>query len=131
MAKPMPYAEKIGSAICERLMDGESLKRICEDAKMPSRVTVFKWIRESEEFANNYARAREEQAESYADEITQIADCAKPEDAAVARLQIDARKWVASKLKPKRYGDKITHAGEGEGGAHIIQVMTGIVRADG
>ncbi len=56
-----------------------------------------------------YARAREEQADFYADEIVTIADT-EP-DAATARVRVDARKWVASKLKPKRYGDKLALGG--------------------
>lgn len=30
------------------------------------------------------------------------------------RLRMDARKWVASKLKPKKYGDKLALAGDDE-----------------
>lgn len=62
--------------------------------------------------AEQYARARARQAEHYASEIIEIADTA--EDAQLARLQVDARKWVASKLLPKVYGDKqeIEHSGK-------------------
>jgi hypothetical protein len=72
--------------------------------------TVFEWLRLDPAFATNYARAREHQAESYADEIASIADSAQGLDSAgvnAARLRVDARKWCASKLLPKRYGDKI------------------------
>jgi hypothetical protein len=63
------------------------------------------WLALDAEFAAQYARAREEQADYYADEIIEIADTA--EDANLARLRIDARKWKASKLRPKKYGEKI------------------------
>jgi hypothetical protein len=56
-----------------------------------------------------YARARELQAEYVFDEITEIADLAVEEANAIgkARLRIDARKWAASKMAPKKYGDKV------------------------
>lgn len=86
---------------------------------------MFLWLGKDPVFVEQYARAREEQADTYADEIVAIAD--EPPDlvekrnedgetvevaldsAAIARqrLRIDARKWVASKLKPKKYGDKV------------------------
>jgi hypothetical protein len=77
---------------------------------MPSTPTVFQWLRLDPAFAQAYTRAREHQAEGYADEIASIADAAQGMDSAgvnAARLRVDARKWVASKLLPKRYGDRI------------------------
>jgi hypothetical protein len=73
---------------------------------MPARSTVYLWFAAHPEFSDNYARAREEQADFYADAIVDIAD--NPElDPNDKRVRIDARKWVASKLKSKQYGDKI------------------------
>jgi hypothetical protein len=99
------------TTICERIASGKSLKEICDTKGMPSRETVYVWLADDHEFSDRYARAREEQADYYADEIIDIADAAK--DANLARLQIDARKWKASKLQPKKYGDKIdlNHSG--------------------
>lgn len=89
---------------------------------MPSADFFREWLAEDEVFAAQYARAREEQADHYADEIVDIADRPdlKAED---KRVRVDARKWVASKLKPKKYGDKVTqeHTGPG-GGAVRIEV---------
>lgn len=109
---------------------------------MPSRTSVFRWLadKDRDDFRDQYARAREEQAEFYAESIIEIADeevtmvkrskhthGASPEDdtedndievvfdsAAVARnrLRVDARKWYASKLAPKKYGDKLELAGD-------------------
>jgi hypothetical protein len=90
---------------------------------------VFRWLGKFKEFSDQYARARENQAETLADEITNIADetmvIVKEKDGftevvldstAVARnrLRIDTRKWVASKLLPKKYGDKVdlNHGGQ-------------------
>lgn len=73
---------------------------------MPNRQTILNWLNDKAEFVGQYARAREDQAESHADRIIEIAD--NPDiDANHKRIMVDARKWVASKLKPKRYGDKL------------------------
>lgn len=111
---------------------GESLVSICKADDMPHVVTVYRWLAKHEEFRNMYAHAREDQAETHADEIVKIADEAPPNDmngktdsgyVAWQRNRIEARKWVAAKLKPKKYGDKQTV--EHEGGI-AINVVTGV-----
>jgi hypothetical protein len=101
-------AEQVAEAkerICREIAEGKSLKAICEQDGVPSRETVYQWLSDDSAFSDKYVRAREDQADYYADEIIDIADAAK--DANLARLQIDARKWKASKLQPKKYGDKV------------------------
>ena len=119
--RPTDYNDKIANEICERLSDGESLKDICASEKMPARSTVYRWTHFHEDFSVMYDRAREEQAETLADEIISIADetvndkmindngneVVNSEAIARSRLKVDARKWVASKLKPRKYGDKL------------------------
>lgn len=106
MARPTDYSSELTDIICERIADGESLRTICLSDDMPNKATVFRWLAKHEEFSDQYARAREEQGESHADDIVNIAD--NEPDVQRAKLMIDARKWTASKLKPKKYGDKIT-----------------------
>lgn len=67
--------------------------------------TVWRWIREREEFRKQYDRAKQESVDVHAEEILDIADDVSGE-VSRDRLRIDARKWIASKLKPKKYGDK-------------------------
>lgn len=114
--RPSSYTIEIGDDICDRLANGESLRAICADDGMPGRSTVFRWLGDNESFRDQYARAREDQAETMADDIVAIADGDAAEDTPVAtardRLRVDARKWVASKLKPKKYGDRTTLAGD-------------------
>ena len=74
------------------------------------------------EFAEQYARAREVQAETLADEIVSIAD--EDGDPQRQRLRVDARKWVASKLKPKRYGDKVTNEHTGADGGPVALTVS-------
>jgi hypothetical protein len=105
MSKPdVRFSQAIFDTICERLSNGESLRGICRDDGMPQVSTVWRWMVHNEERRNQYTRAREEQADTLADQIVAIADNAT--DAQIARLQVDARKWFASKVAPKKYGDK-------------------------
>ena len=101
--RPSTFSPEIAAIICERLAEGESLRKITSDSDMPSMYTVYYWIGQQAEFANQYAHARADQADTLADEILHIADT--DPDASKARVRVDARKWVASKLKPKKYGD--------------------------
>jgi len=127
---PMVLTPELATAICDRLEHGETLRSIVLDPLMPSRTTVFKWLQNNEAFAEQYARARDAQADHFAEEIVDIADSepslifknldgvdvASVDSTAVnlLRLRIDARKWYASKVAPKKYGDKIetTHRGD-------------------
>ncbi len=106
---------------------------------MPAKVTVFKWIRTDADFANQYAHAREAQAEHYLDEIIQIADDSaldteiNPESGNEvtnhdviqrAKLRVDTRKWAMSKLAPKKYGDRIENRHtDGDGNNLTVQVV--------
>lgn len=98
--------EEMQAHICTEIARGRSLKSILDnDPGMPSRPTVTGWILNDDGFSANYTRAREAQADFYADEIADIADTET--DANKARVRIDARKWAAGKLKPKVYGDRL------------------------
>ncbi len=121
MGRPSDYSQEVVAAICERLADGESLRAICASDDMPGKSTVFQWLAAHKEFADQYARARETQADALFDEILSIADdvsrdtiagkngesIANNEWISRSRLRVDARKWMAGKLRPKVYGDKV------------------------
>lgn len=110
--RPSTYSPEIADAICERIADGESMRAICEHPEMPGRRTVLGWLEEHEEFRAKYARAREAQADVMDDKILTVADTCTPENAAAARVKIEAYKWRAAKLKPKVYGDAMTLKGD-------------------
>lgn len=101
----------LAEEICERIGNGESLRSICQDDYMPTTTTVYRWLQDYPDFRDQYADARARQADFYADQIVTLADTA--EDHNKARLQIDARKWVAAKLLPKKYGERVTATHEG------------------
>lgn len=99
-----PSAEALMARVCERIAAGESLRVLCRDQGMPPAAMIRRWLTESEAFRAAYLRAREDRADVLADEIIEIAD--RAEGPTAARLQVEARKWAAAKLAPKRYGEK-------------------------
>jgi hypothetical protein len=128
MARPSDYTEELALHICAELASGRSLVSICKDDDMPDISTVYRWRLAHPAFRDMYTRAREDQADTLADEIVGIADESindtyldsdgnertNHEVVARSKLRVDARKWVAAKLKPRSYGDKLdlTHSGE-------------------
>lgn len=136
IGRPSSFTQEMADAICERIADGESLRSICGGDDMPAKATVFRWLAAHESFRDQYARAKEAQAEALADEIVDIADdgqndwmernaednagwVANGEALQRSRLRVDARKWVASKLLPKKYGDAVKHEHSGPDGGPI------------
>lgn len=120
--RPSSFTEAVATKICEGLVSGQSLRAICLADNMPNLSTVVRWLAVNENFRTQYALAREAQADTLADEILDIADNGTNDwmererdgestleyngDAVQrSKLRVDARKWYASKLKPKVYGD--------------------------
>ena len=106
------FSPEVFNTVCERVAAGEALHIVCSDDDMPSRQSFYRWIRDDDDLCDSYVRAREEQADRVVDECIQIADdCTDPSK---ARVQIAARQWKASKMAPKKYGDKLdlNHSGK-------------------
>jgi hypothetical protein len=95
--------------ICDQIADGKSLRSICSQEGMPVKYTVLRWLQADPAFAERYAQARVQAADALAEELQDLADQAirEPEKANAIRVAIDAKKWIASKLRPKAYGDRI------------------------
>ena len=113
------FTPEISETICTRLALGESLRSICRDEKSPGLTTVMQWLDKRPDFAIQYARARELQAEYLFDEIIEIADKATIETVQQARLQIDTRKWAAGKMA-KKYADRQIIEGDKENPLHVV-----------
>jgi len=105
--RPSSYTEKKTDEICALIAQGKSVLEISKRKDMPVKDTIYKWLARYPEFAEKYTRARECQSEVYAQDILNIADASTPETYQVDRLRIDARKWKASKLAPKKWGDRL------------------------
>ena len=107
--RPTDYTDETALKICSQIANGASLVSICKADDMPSCVTVYAWLNKNAEFLKMYTRAKDDQADTLTDQMLDIADGvpADSNEVAKARLQIETRKWTASKLKPKKYGDKL------------------------
>lgn len=142
MSRPSDYNQELADKICGQLAEGISLRTVCLAEDMPDKSTVFRWLRTHKEFCDQYARAKEEAADAIVEEMLDIADDGtndwmeyhskegeslgwKENGEAISRsrLRVDTRKWIAAKLKAKKYGDKVdlTHAGP-TGGAIPISL---------
>lgn len=140
MSPPYKWTDDIEAEIFGRIAKGEAIRNICSDDWLPSWTTVNKRLASDAEFAARYARAREDQADKLFDEILAIADSQEGDvikvdgkdqtnhdQIARAKLRIDARKWMAGKLRPKVYGDKVAIGGA-EDLAPVAVAMTFDVR---
>ena len=124
------FSQDLFDRICERIAERESLRGICEGADMPSTTAVKKWLIRDDGGAlvAQYARAREMQADTLFEDILAISDDARNdwmaregegaagyalngEHIQRSKLRVDARKWMAGKLRPKVYGDKVDLSG--------------------
>jgi hypothetical protein len=129
--RPSSYSLETAEEICQRMVNGQGLLKICSDEGMPDRSTVYRWMEANESFRYRYARAREALMDFYAEQILTIAfdesgDIVIEQDGnrskAVAnhakvqrdRLKVDSLKWITSRLFPKRYGDKTELLGQND-----------------
>ena len=124
---PTKYNPEICAEICAAISSSsKGLKRLCkENPHWPDRATIFLWRLRYPEFHDQYTTARISQVEAFIDDVTAIADDdsndvvygengirMNSEFVARSRIRIDTRKWIACKLAPKIYGDKIHHTGD-------------------
>ena len=107
LGRPSIYTEELVEKILEEIASGKSVIGICRDEEWsPNADTWYRWMYRHEGLSDRYTRAKSISSEFHADQILSIADEATNQNFQVARLQIDSRKWVASKLTPHKYGDK-------------------------
>ena len=114
VGRPSDYTPELAREICKQIANGKSMRSVCRQDDMPGMTTVFRWLGDIEDFRKQYDRATEERAEALVEDMLDIADN-EDQDTQRSRLRVDTRKWIASKLKPKKYGDKqqVEHSGEG------------------
>lgn len=134
--RPSGFNQEVADAICLRMSQGESLRSICRDEKMPHLSMVMRWLNNVQDefrlFREQYAQARQALTEHWAEEIIEIADDGsndymdrKKEDGSSyetlnsehinrSRLRVDTRKWLMARMAPRKYGDKVALVGGGE-----------------
>ena len=140
MARPV-RSQDLADEICRRMAAGESLRQICRGDDMPSAAFVCAWARDDAAFREQYARARDDLLEYWADQIVAISDDSSDDYVERvrengeryevvdqdhinrSRLRVDTRKWLMSKLAPKKYGDRVTQEVTGANGAPLIPTI--------
>lgn len=140
--RPSTKTPAIMTAICLRIAMGESLYKIAEAEGMPGYSTVMAWLNQDKPFQEQYARAREAQADFIADQCIEIADDKSLDilhvgsggdirsltnSAAVqrAKLQVETRWKKAAQMAPKKWGQQqVQHMGEDGGPVKVtVNVM--------
>lgn len=142
MARPSDFTQDLADTICQRLAEGNSLRSICLHEDMPNKSTVLRWLLDPARaaFCDQYTRARELQADVHVDEMPDIADDGSndyitktnadgstyeqvnSEHIQRSRLRIDTRKWIAERMRPKKYGAKVALT-DPDGGPLVVQVL--------
>ena len=90
--------------VLEQVAQGHGYRRIAEDLGVS--LTLFaNWAKHTDARRELLRQARENAAQTLAEQALEIADDADPLTERVARLRIDTRKWIASKWAPDTYGD--------------------------
>jgi transposase len=132
MGRPTKYNEKVVVKILAHLAQGKSLHRTSKAVDI-SLETIFEWLHKYPDFAERYARAKQESADMMAEEVMDIADDGRNdymeddymkgrspgwsvngENIQRSKLRVDTRKWLMAKMKPKKYGDQIDVTSGGE-----------------
>jgi hypothetical protein len=128
-AKPERDKDAICQSVLQGMRDGMSAFKACQAAGVPQS-TFNRWVDADAKLAEDYAHAREDLIERMANEVLELADSDVPETGDGKRdwqaiqqrkLQVDSRKWLLSKLSPKKYGDRLELAGDKE---NPLQVQT-------
>jgi hypothetical protein len=128
--------EKLSTLVLEGMKSGLSALKSCEAAGV-AQTTFLRWCDDDATLAENYARAREMLIEKMAGELLEIADqpvgsldSGATDSGAVQkqRLQVDTRKWLLSKLAPKKYGDKLEVSGDAANPIAIQRIERVIVK---
>ena len=112
MARPSEKSDTVVEHIIGELIDGKSLRQICDADDMPNRRTVMRWLEVDDDFATKYARARVLQADLMDDKINELIETVTPASAPADRVKLAALQWRAAKLEPKKYGDKLALGGD-------------------
>jgi hypothetical protein len=158
IGRPTVFTQEIADTICKRMMQGETLRQIVRDDAMPCRSSVHNWLATNKAFMDQYAQAREFQADTIFDEMFDIADDGRndwmlqqrgEDDVEVvnhehiqrSKLRIDTRKWALARMAPKKYGEKVETTLRGDADAplevedrsvarQIAYLLAGAVRAN-
>lgn len=131
VGRPTDYTKELGELICSKVREGNSLSRVLREPNMPTSSPVFQWLTIFPEFKENYEHSVQERTLAMGEEIIDIADDGTNdymtitkgsntyniEDKEVtnrSKLRVETRKWLMSKMLPKKYGDKVDVTSDGK-----------------
>jgi hypothetical protein len=125
--RPTTYSKAVAAKFCAAIAEGNSVRAVCKDTKQPGMTTVFRWLGDPKltDFRKQYARACEARADAFAEQLLDISDDAtndymekviegevvgyvtNGEAIQRSKLRAETRRWLMSKVQPKKYGDKL------------------------
>ena len=125
---PQGYNEELVRAVCTRISEGESLRSICRAPGMPPKATWFYWLHKYPDVVKLYQEALRARADVFVEDMLDIADdasndwmerndpnnrgwLANHDNINRSRLRVDTRKWIAARMFPKKYGDRLAVTG--------------------
>ena len=116
--RPTDFSQEIADAVFTHMVEGKSVRSFCANKANPSLTTLYRWLRENPEFRQQYESGLEMRADTHAEQLIEISED-DTGDVQRDRLKVDTRKWLMSRMKPKKYGDKITQEHTGKDGAPL------------
>jgi len=128
--RPSAYTPELADTVCNELTDGVPLAEICRREEMPSRQTIYNWMKADENLSLRIARAREDGEERIAVNLMKVANGDEgfsKQDVQRDKLIIDTSLKLLAKWNPKKYGDKTTIAGDPDAPLAIQHITRKIV----
>ena len=127
--RPTIYTEELAGEICTHIAGGKSLRSFCAQEGKPALSTVLLWVVEDREgFSEQYARARDAAGYAHADEALDMryAILAGEIDPQSAKVVLDALKWGAERMSPKKHSPRqeLDHStSDGSMRPNVIQLV--------
>lgn len=131
--RPSTYDPEVAQQMCEQLSEGIPLREICRQEGFPAWRTVYDWMKKDADLSAAIAYSRDLGYDAIAEDCMKIADTPllgeevteSEDEEGVKRisikkvdmlghrkLQIETRLKLLAKFNPKKYGDRVTHAGD-------------------
>ena len=104
--KSLELTTELTDQICQELMNGQPLTRICSKKELPSLATINRWIAKHPSFAKQITNARRVGTQYYLDKMIEELETMSAKDVGIVREKLHHYRWLASKLLPSLYGDK-------------------------
>lgn len=131
IGRPSKYTPELAAEICERLSNGEPLRQICRDDHMPAWQKIYEWMARDPQLSGAIAQARDLGGDAIAEDCMRIME--EPPDYIVSensqrvdpgyvqwqKNRVELRLKLLAKWNPKKYGDRIVHAGDADNPVEI------------